>query len=67
MARITWSDADNDTLTVARFASSDTITEAAFDAATLSTVSGDLYQSVFDTLNFHGVRRTPKIGPVAKL
>ena len=54
IARIVWSDTGEDTITCARFTSGSTITEAAFNAASQSTNSADLDQSLFDTVSFAG-------------
>ncbi|WP_396259595.1 Ig-like domain-containing protein [Haloferula sp. A504] len=54
MARIVWSDTGDDTITVARFSSGSAISEAEFNAASQSTISADLDQSLFDTVSFAG-------------
>ena len=52
VAKITWSDAGNDTIDWVFFDKGDTMTEAAWNAAGKSSVSADLDQSTFDTLSF---------------
>lgn len=54
IAKIVWSDTGVDTITCARFASGATISEAEFNAASQSTISADLDQSLFDTISFAG-------------
>ncbi len=54
IARIVWSDSGVDSITCARFTSGSTISEAEFNAASQSTISADLDQSVFDTVSFAG-------------
>lgn len=51
VAKITWSDAGNDTIEWAFFDAGATITEANFNAAGKSSISADLDQSSFDTLS----------------
>ena len=52
IAKITWSDAGNDTIEWAFFDAGATINETNFNAAGKSTISADLDQSTFDTLSF---------------
>ena len=54
MAKIVWSDAGLDTITVVSFLETDTISEANFNAATQSTLSVDFDQSLFDTISIGG-------------
>lgn len=54
MAKIVWSDAGLDTITVVSFLETDTISEVNFNTATQSTLSVDFDQSLFDTISIGG-------------